>query len=73
MPPPVKQGSLDEPGGLVVKQAVPPSRRDELGQYHGGELPIVMALVGLVAAAGVGYVINKRNEGLERKAAGGGE
>lgn len=31
-----------------------------------------LALVGLVAAAGVGYVINKRNEGLER-AAGGGE
>ena len=32
-----------------------------------------LALVGLVAAAGVGYVINKRNEGLERKAAGGGD
>lgn len=32
-----------------------------------------LALVGLVAAAGVGYVINKRNEGMERKAAGGGE
>jgi len=32
-----------------------------------------LALVGLVAAAGVGYVINKRNEGLERDAAGGGE
>ncbi|MBN2028293.1 MAG: 4Fe-4S dicluster domain-containing protein [Actinobacteria bacterium] len=32
-----------------------------------------LALVGLVAAAGVGYVINKRNEGLERKVAGGGE
>lgn len=32
-----------------------------------------LALVGLVAAAGVGYVINKRNEGLERQAAGGGE
>jgi len=32
-----------------------------------------LALVGLVAAAGVGYVINKRNEGLERKTAGGGE
>ncbi len=30
-----------------------------------------LALVGLVAAAGVGYVINKRNEGLER--AQGGE
>jgi hypothetical protein len=32
-----------------------------------------LALVGLVAAAGVGYVINKRNEGLERQAQGGGE
>ena len=32
-----------------------------------------LALVGLVAAAGAGYVINKRNEGLERKTAGGGE
>ena len=30
-----------------------------------------LALVGLVAAAGVGYVINKRNEGLERAAGGG--
>jgi formate dehydrogenase iron-sulfur subunit len=30
-----------------------------------------LALVGLAAAAGVGYVINKRNEGLERQQAGG--
>jgi formate dehydrogenase iron-sulfur subunit len=29
-----------------------------------------VALVGLVAAAGIGYVVNKRNEGLERKAGG---
>ncbi len=32
-----------------------------------------LALAGLAAAAGIGYVVNKRNEGLERKAAGGGE
>jgi formate dehydrogenase iron-sulfur subunit len=32
-----------------------------------------LALVGLVAAAGAGYVINKRNEGLERAAQEGGE
>jgi Fe-S-cluster-containing dehydrogenase component len=32
-----------------------------------------LALVGLVAAAGAGYVINKRNEGMERKAQEGGE
>jgi formate dehydrogenase iron-sulfur subunit len=32
-----------------------------------------LALVGLAAAAGAGYIINKRNEGLERKAAEGGE
>jgi formate dehydrogenase iron-sulfur subunit len=32
-----------------------------------------LALVGLVAAAGAGYVINKRNEGMERKAQGGGD
>jgi formate dehydrogenase iron-sulfur subunit len=30
-----------------------------------------LALVGLAAAAGVGYVINKRNEGLERQQTGG--
>ncbi|MDD3719034.1 MAG: 4Fe-4S dicluster domain-containing protein [Actinomycetota bacterium] len=32
-----------------------------------------LALVGLVAAAGAGYVINKRNEGMERKVQGGGD
>jgi formate dehydrogenase iron-sulfur subunit len=32
-----------------------------------------LALIGLAAAAGTGYVINKRNEGMERKAQGGGE
>jgi formate dehydrogenase iron-sulfur subunit len=32
-----------------------------------------LALVGLVAAAGAGYVINKRNEGMERKAQEGGD
>lgn len=32
-----------------------------------------LALVGLAAAAGVGYVVNKRNEGLERKAREGGD
>jgi formate dehydrogenase iron-sulfur subunit len=32
-----------------------------------------LALVGLAAAAGVGYVINKRNEGLERQELKGGE
>lgn len=32
-----------------------------------------LALVGLVAAAGAGFVINKRNEGMERKAQEGGE
>ncbi len=32
-----------------------------------------LALVGLVAAAGTGYVINKRNAGMERKAQEGGE
>jgi formate dehydrogenase iron-sulfur subunit len=30
-----------------------------------------IALIGLVAAAGAGYVINKRNEGLERQHVGG--
>jgi hypothetical protein len=30
-----------------------------------------VALVGLVAAAGVNYVIARRNEGMERQAAGG--
>ncbi len=32
-----------------------------------------LALVGLAAAAGAGYLINKRNEGLERKASEGGD
>jgi formate dehydrogenase iron-sulfur subunit len=51
------------PAGVVIWEALV-----KPGAPWGG-----LALVGLVAAAGVGYVINKRNEGLERKAAGGGE
>lgn len=65
----------DEPAtyGLPAKPSVPAGvtvweTLVKPGAPWGG-----LALVGLAAAAGAGYVVNKRNQGMERKAREGGE
>jgi formate dehydrogenase iron-sulfur subunit len=79
---------LDQVGGLhylYVLEDVPesyglPAKPTVPAGVHAWEVLIKpgapwggLALVGMAAAAGAGYVINKRNEGLERKAQGGGD
>ena len=41
----VEQGSLDQQGGLVVQQLLPPPGRDEFRQHHCRQCAIVMLAV----------------------------
>ena len=44
----VEQGSLDQPGSLIVQQRMPAARRDNLRQQHRRQLPVVVFFIGAI-------------------------
>ena len=44
----VKQGSLDQPGGLVVQQTMPPTSGDEFREDNCSQLAVVVLAISLV-------------------------
>ncbi len=48
LPAAIEQRALEQLGGLVVKDVLPPLGRHELGQHHGRKLAVVVLPVGLV-------------------------
>ena len=43
----IKQGSFKQPGGLIMKQGLPPPTWNEFWENNGSELAVIMLLVGL--------------------------